>query len=106
MQSRQRTPGNAAFAERADSLRGPHKDVNLANGQAKSKPEGAVKRASAKLKKNTGGQLATNAQDPSPSANGDPVLLMKRAYRAMWTGILSEQRIEEESRWIERLFHA
>jgi co-chaperonin GroES (HSP10) len=36
----------------------------------------------------------------------DPVSVMKQTYRAIWSGILSEERIEDECRCIERLFCA
>jgi co-chaperonin GroES (HSP10) len=52
------------------------------------------------------GELVAKPLQSTPSLKEDQVSLMKRTYRAIWTGILSEERIEEESRWIEKLFQA
>jgi co-chaperonin GroES (HSP10) len=39
-------------------------------------------------------------------AQQDEVSLLQKTYRSIWAGILSEERIEEECRWIARLFRA
>jgi hypothetical protein len=49
------------------------------------------------------------AKDPGqsiPAAKQDQVSIMQKTYRAIWAGILSDETIDRESRWIERLFHA
>jgi hypothetical protein len=43
---------------------------------------------------------------PVPSPQQDEVSRMQKVYRRFWAGILSKERIEEECRCIEYLFHA